>query len=140
MHNLQEQFDGFQFLIKDLCQKLLQHKLEQSMWKSQWLIKKEVEFPGVLMKKSCEFSWVLVFDLETSKGCRTILQNFQGWKLFFSGISKVKVANLKVPGGFFRKVYPQPPCSEHFPYYTKSCNTNWNKRLNQTKDERKGVI
>ena len=50
----------------------LQHKLEQSMWKFQGLINKEVEFLDVLMKKSCEFPWVLVFDLETPKGCQTI--------------------------------------------------------------------
>ena len=121
------------------------------MWKSQGLIKKEVEFPGVLMKKSCEFPWVLVFG----KGCHTILQNFQGRNFFFSGISKVKVTNLKIPGGFFRRVYPQPPClyifwnsplisskvhSRHFPCYAKSYNTNWNRKLNQTKDERKEVV
>ena len=37
--------------------------------------------------------------------------NFQGLKgcLVFSGISKAKVTNLKIPGFFFRKVYPQPP-------------------------------
>ena len=46
------------------------------MWKFQGLIKKELEFLGVLMKKSCEFPWILVFDLETSKGCHTILRNF----------------------------------------------------------------
>ena len=80
------------------------------MWKFQDLIKKEVEFPGLFMKKSCEFPWpwVLFFDL-TSTRCHTILQNFQKSKLF--GISKVKVRNLKIPGGFFGKVYSQPPCS-----------------------------
>ena len=35
-----------------------------------------------------EFRWVLAFDLEISKECHTVLQNFQGWKLVFSGISK----------------------------------------------------
>ena len=60
------------------------------MWKSQGLIKKEFEFPGVLMKKSSEFLWALLFDLETSKGCHTILQGvshhfseFPGVKTFF---------------------------------------------------------
>ena len=50
------------------------------MWKFQYLIKKEVEFPGVFMKKSCEFPWpwVMFFDLETFNGCHTILQNFHG--------------------------------------------------------------
>ena len=38
------------------------------MWKFQDLIKKEMEFPSAFMKESCEFPWVLVFDLETSKG------------------------------------------------------------------------
>ena len=43
------------------------------MWKFQDLIEKEVELPGVFMKKSSEFPWVLVFAIETSKEC----QNFQ---------------------------------------------------------------
>ena len=29
--------------------------------------------------------------------------------MFFLQISKGKVTNLKIPGDFFRKVYPQPP-------------------------------
>ena len=54
-----------------------------------------------------EFLWVFVLELGISKGCRTIWQNFQGWQLVFSGISKGKVTNLKTPESFFRKVYPQ---------------------------------
>ena len=41
----------------------------------------------------------LGFDLGIFKECQTILQNFQGWKLVFTGISKDKVTNLKLPGG-----------------------------------------
>ena len=48
------------------------------------------------MKKSCETPWVIVFDFKTFKGCHTILQNFQGWKLFIYGISKVEVTILKI--------------------------------------------
>ena len=50
-----------------------------------------------------KFSWVLVFDLGISKGWHTILQNFQGWNFAFSGISKGKVTNLKIPEGEFQK-------------------------------------
>ena len=39
----------------------------------------------------------MVFDLIISKGCRTILKNFQWWKLVYLGISKGKVTNLKTP-------------------------------------------
>ena len=47
-----------------------------------------------------EFLWVLLFYPGITKGCHIILLNFQGcWKLFFSGISKVKVTNLKFRGG-----------------------------------------
>ena len=53
-------------------------------------------FPGVFKKNSCGVSMVsMVFDYGSSKGCHTILQNFQGFKLVFSGISKDKVTNLK---------------------------------------------
>ena len=31
-----------------------------------------------------------------------------------SGISEGKVTNLKTPGVFFKKVYPQPPCLDFF--------------------------
>ena len=41
------------------------------------------------------FPWVLVFDLAISTGCHTILQNFQGWKLVFSRISKCRRTHLK---------------------------------------------
>ena len=42
--------------------------IEESMWKFQGSIRKEVEFPGVCSRKTpwgmtVEFPWVLVFDL-----------------------------------------------------------------------------
>ena len=41
---------------------------------------------------------VLVFDLGISKGCHTSLHaEVPGVKACFSGISRVKVTNLKVP-------------------------------------------
>ena len=54
-----------------------------------------------------EVPWVLVFDLGISKGHHTILQNFQGRKFVFFWISKGKLTNLKIPGFFSKKVYPQ---------------------------------
>ena len=62
------------------------------------------ENPRVQLKKTnVKFSCVLVFDFGIYKGWHTILQNFQGWQLVFSGISKGKVTNLKIPEGGFRK-------------------------------------
>ena len=52
-----------------------------------------------VMKKSLEFPWVLGFDHDISKECHTISRISS-----FSGISKVKVTNLKIPVGFSRKV------------------------------------
>ena len=61
-------------------------------------MKMDVEIPEVdcSRKSPVESPWVLVFDLGICKGCHTILQNFQGWKLVFSRISKGKVTNLKI--------------------------------------------
>ena len=72
-------------------------------------LKKKRNFQGWSRKNHVEFPWVLIFDLGISKGCHTVLQNYQGWKLVFSGISKVKVTNLKIPEFLFKKVYLQPP-------------------------------
>ena len=55
---------------------------------------KKVELPGVFKKKPCR-----IFMGHTS---------FQGWKFVFSGISNGKVTNQKIPGCFFRKVFPRP--------------------------------
>ena len=70
-------------------------------WKFQWYSRKtNVEFP---------WPWVLVFYFGIAKGCHTNLQNFQGKKLFFSGISWGKVTYLKFSGGFSEEyLYPQP--------------------------------
>ena len=43
----------------------------------QGLIKKEVDFSGVIKKVNVEFQGVLVFGLEISKGWNKILRNFQ---------------------------------------------------------------
>ena len=70
---------------------------------------KKVEFPWVTRKNHVEFSWILVFGLEISKSCSTILWNFQGWSFLFSGISKSKVINLKIPGFFSKSCIFKPP-------------------------------
>ena len=79
---------------------------------SKGQIKKKWNFLGCSRKNNVEFPQVLVFDLGISKGCLTILQNFQAWKLVFCRISKGKVTNLIIPGG--SNVYPQPPLSGFF--------------------------
>ena len=80
------------------------------MRKFQGSIKKEVEFLGVInwsRKNHVEFPWVLAFGLEIfkpKKECITILQNFLGWTIFFSGISKRKATNLYIPRFFHKNV------------------------------------
>ena len=66
-------------------------------------------FTGIQLILFLEFQWVLVFELEISKWCHTILQNFQWRKLVFSRISKGKVTNLKLLRVSLRKTYRQPP-------------------------------
>ena len=85
------------------------------------LKKENMEIPGVNEKRSriskgvqgktqMEFRWVLVFDIGISKGCHTILVNFQGWKLVFSGIFKGEITNLKfLEEGFQKSIFSTPP-------------------------------
>ena len=70
-------------------------------------LRKKWNFKGCSRKTYAEFPWILVFDLSIFSGCHTILQNFQLGKLVFSGISKGKVTDLKIPGGVFRNANPQ---------------------------------
>ena len=53
-------------------------------------------------KKHVEFLGILDSDPKILKGCK-ILQSFQGWSFVFSGISKGKVRNLKIPRVFPKK-------------------------------------
>ena len=61
------------------------------------------------------FSWVMIFDLwnfqSVSHKFTEFLQDFQKWKLVFSGICKDKSNKSKIfrRGERFRKVYPQTP-------------------------------
>ena len=64
---------------------------------------------------------MLVFDFRSSKEFNTILLNFQGCKLVFSGISKDKATNLKfqrwfskIVPGLTKKLYAV--CSYHVTY------------------------
>ena len=66
------------------------------------------------MKTHVELPWVLVLELGISKGCNTILLNFQGWNFVFSGISKGKVPNLKFPGGVSENYILNPHCLVFF--------------------------
>ena len=56
-------------------------------------LKKKLDFQGYSTKTHVESPCFLVFDLEISNGCHTILENFQEWKLVFSKISKSTVTN-----------------------------------------------
>ena len=81
---------------------------KKCMWNFQGSTKKEVEFLRVMGKNNVKLPWVLVFDFGISKGSHINLQNFQGWKLSFSGISRGKVINLKIPGGFQKTISLNP--------------------------------
>ena len=100
---------------------------ERACGNSRGTLKKKWDFQGCSRKSHLEFPWVLVFDLGISKGCHTILQNFRGQKLVFSGISKGKVTNLKILEGFSEKYVLNPclcldffwnsPMTENSPYH-----------------------
>ena len=66
-------------------------KNKQGSWGhgiSRGQLKKKQNFQGKnSVRTHVEFPWVLVFELGISKGCHTILLNFQESKLVFSGIS-----------------------------------------------------
>ena len=86
-------------------------------------LKKRWNFQGWSRKNHVECSRVLVFGVGISKGCNTILWNTQEWKFVFTGISKNKVTNLKIPapGFFFKKISPQPPCCLDFFWNSPFC-------------------
>ena len=83
-----------------------------TMWLFQGLIKKEAEFLGYDQEK---FMWnlhgCLVFGPEISKGCNTILQNFQGWSFVLSGISMLEITKLQtffLPKNMYSRPLPPP--------------------------------
>ena len=83
-----------------------------SKWNLQGLIKKEVEFPGMIKKKLCGVFRGLGFLLQNFQE-ESNMWNFQqgSFVLSWSGISKGKVTNLEILGIFSKKqVYPRPPC------------------------------
>ena len=56
-----------------------------------------------------EFPWLFFSDLGTPKGCNTIIfQNFQWLSFVLSGISRVRVTNLKLSSDVSKKM-PTPP-------------------------------
>ena len=87
-------------------------------------LKKKWDFQECSRKTHVHFLWILVFDFGSSKGCNTILLNFQGCKLIFSGISKDKVTNLK-----FRQWFPNiDPClPRNCMLFMVLCYANWKK-------------
>ena len=77
-------------------------------------LKKKQNFQGCSSKNSCavwnfhDASWFLTLD-EISEGCHTILLNFQGWKLVFSGgIFKVKSHKSKISRGILENYTLNP--------------------------------
>ena len=90
---------------------LVQKKSKQGGSRIWRLIKNEEEFPGVTKKKPCGISRGLGFwHRGISKGCNTILQNFQGWSFGLPGISRGKVKKRRIPGWFLKKNVLNPPC------------------------------
>ena len=65
---------------------------------------KKLEFLGVFKKKSCAISMGSCFlILEFLRGVTQVCWISGRKKLVLSGISKIKVTNLKTPGFFFQK-------------------------------------
>ena len=62
-------------------------------WIFQGLTKNNMKFPGAL-----------VLGLNISKGWKNYLWSFSGWSLVLSGISRVELKRLKIPG-VFQKCY-----------------------------------
>ena len=70
------------------------------------MIKKGVEFLGVIEKNSEESPWILVFGLEIASGVKQNFVEFPGvYETVLSGIFIGKVTNLKISGFFFSKKY-----------------------------------
>ena len=97
-------------------------------WRGQF--KSKFNFQGCLRKTHVESKWVLIFDFGVSNGCHTILQNLQGWKIVFSGISKGKVTNLRANSrGIPEKYILKPPGLDFF----------WNMPLTICQDKVFGI-
>ena len=75
-----------------------------SMWNFQGLIKSKMEFPKGDQEKIMWKFQGSVFGLGISKGSNTILWNIQGLSFVLSGISRGKVKNWKIPGGFQKSI------------------------------------
>ena len=87
----------------------------KSMWKFQGSFKKEVEFPrGVQEKIMQTFHGFWFLTLEFPRGVTQFCRISRSGKLLLSRISKGKLANLKIMGDLFRKVYPQPTLFRFF--------------------------
>ena len=65
-------------------------------------------FQGWPRKNCMEFPGVFIFGLGISKGCNTILHNFQGWCFDLSGIPRGKVNKWKIVGSFQKTMSGTP--------------------------------
>ena len=54
--------------------------------------------------------------LKICKGCNAILWSFQGWSFVLSRISRGKVKNLKIPGGFQKSMSSTPSQKRNWNY------------------------
>ena len=75
------------------------------------IIRNKEEYPGLPWKNHVEFPRVLVFGFGISKGCNTILWNFQGWIFGLFGICRGKVKKSR---RVFKKVCHQPLLFDFF--------------------------
>ena len=62
----------------------------------------------VTKKKLCGIYRVLVIGIGISKGCNTVLHNFQVWSFDLSGISRCKVNKRKLGGRFSKRYFLDP--------------------------------
>ena len=69
------------------------------IWNSQGYQRNSLQNFRELIKNQVHFPRVLLIDCGISKGCNTILRNFQGWNFGLPGISRGKVINKKIQRG-----------------------------------------
>ena len=95
-------------------------------------IKSRWNFQGIWRKNYLEYSWVLSWflTLELLRGAiQVFIKNFQGWMLVFSGISRGKVINLKIPKVFFQKyILNLPLLSPLFGLFSEITLLSWEKK------------
>ena len=87
------------------------------IWNSQGYQRNSLQNFRELIKNQVHFPRLLLIDCCISKGCNTILRNFQGWSFGLPGISRSKVINKKIHRGGGGGSQKNPAGGEGFKKY-----------------------